>query len=289
LPNLIKKTRQFHIKRCETFNQHSLDLHISKGGKMNSWKTMIIASSLGLEDIDHQTDYSEQECVILLHGLARTPSSMRILEWSLKNAGYRVINIGYPSRQATIAKLSEDVLSRAVDMCGNTSKIHIVTHSLGGIILRQWSIKHRLLNAGRAVMLGPPNGGSELVDAFKDWPVFETIHGPAGKQLGKKSGSLISDLPVCSDFDLGIIAGSRSINPLASAFISGPNDGKVSVSSAFSIAARDKLVLPVSHTWMTIHPKVVEQVERFIKQGSFSKVDEKNCNIDELNQRNDTR
>jgi hypothetical protein len=186
---------------------------------------------------------------------------MRILQWSLESAGYRVINVGYPSRQKSIEALARDSIDRAVDTCGSASKIHFVTHSLGGILLRQWSGNNRLANAG-----------SELVDAFRDWEFFGKLHGPAGLQLGTKPGSPTIDLPPCEDLDLGIIAGSKSINPISSAFITGPNDGKVSVSSAFSIVAKDKLVLPVSHTWMTMHPKVIGAVEQFLEKGSFQEI-----------------
>jgi pimeloyl-ACP methyl ester carboxylesterase len=236
---------------------------------IGTWHRMIIASGLGIPSIDQSDHQIERECVVLLHGLARTPNSMKVLQWSLENNGYRVINQGYPSRRGGIDSLADAALGQAIEKCGSAPKIHVVCHSLGGILLRHWSARNKIRNAGRAVMLGPPNAGSELVDAFHDWDLFTHIHGPAGRQLGTRCGSSPSGLPECAHFELGIIAGNKSLNLLSTALIKGPNDGKVSVSSAFAIPAKDKLVLPVSHTWMTMDKGVVAAVERFLERGSF--------------------
>ncbi len=211
----------------------------------------------------------DEEAVILLHGLGRTSASMRIMQWALEHHGYRVVNPSYPSRKARIDELADLVIPDAISACADARHIHFVTHSMGGILLRHWLARNPLPQPGRAVLLGPPNGGSEIVDRFGAWRLFEAINGPAGKQLGTDPDSMPHALSSATGLQVGVIAGSRSWNPIYSAAIDGPNDGKVSVASAFDIEARDKLVLPVSHTWMMMDPRVITATMRFLDVGRF--------------------
>jgi len=211
-----------------------------------------------------------QDHVVLLHGLGRTRASMRLLEWALTQAGYHVVNQGYPSRRFRVEELAAQTLPRALHACRDGAEVHFVTHSMGAALLRQWASENSIPHAGRAVLLGPPGAGSEIVDRFGDWRLFGLLNGPAGTQLGTGPDHLPAKLPPEIPLKVGVIAGSRSLNPLMSALIEGPNDGKVSVRSAFATPASDRLVLPVSHTWMMMNQAVVEAVIRFLASGSFA-------------------
>ncbi|MEH6580031.1 MAG: alpha/beta fold hydrolase [Amphritea sp.] len=170
------------------------------------------------------------ECVVLLHGLARTSSSMALLESSLENSGYHVVNVDYPSRTLAVKALAEQAVGEGVKRCSAAaaSPINFVTHSLGGILVRQFYRDRSVDEVKRVVMLGPPNKGSEVVDHLKDLPGFELINGPAGMQLGTQAGDIPNSLgPV--KFELGVIAGTRSINLILSTYLPNPDDGKVSL------------------------------------------------------------
>jgi len=219
-----------------------------------------------------QAPEKREECVVLLHGLARGRASMSALHWYLDAAGFRVVNIGYPSTRKSIESLSLEAIPRSLSECSGASRIHFVTHSMGGILLRRFLAEDRIEGLGRVVMLGPPNGGSEIVDNLGHIELFRKLNGPAGVELGTGEEDLPRRLGRV-DFELGVIAGTRTLNLLTSAMIEGLDDGKVSVSSTKYAGATAHLTLPVTHTFMTIDPEVLSQTRHFIETGAFRNID----------------
>ncbi len=213
----------------------------------------------------------KKECVILLHGLARTPRSMKKLETYLAAKGYHVINAGYPSTHEKIQSLAEKYVPEAINACQRfqPEKIHFVTHSLGGILVRQYLQNHSLPETSRIVMLGPPSRGSELADYLKGLWFYKWRNGPAGQELGTDPRSVPNSLnPVTGE--IGIIAGNRSFNPLFSQLIPGPDDGKVSVARAGLKEMKDFIVIPATHTFVMNHPQAMFQVLSFLEKGRFA-------------------
>ncbi len=199
---------------------------------------------------------------------------MRALERTLSSQ-FRVINIGYPARKYRIERLAEYVGGKIRRRCPDEKrKIHFVTHSLGGIVLRCYLKENQLPNVGRVVMLGPPNQGSELVNIFRktvlSGVLFEMVTGPAGPQLGAESSSVPNTLgPV--NFRLGVITGTGSVDPIFSRLIPGADDGRVSVERAKVRGMTDFLAVPQHHTFIMNSSEVIEQVVFFLKNGKFTK------------------
>ena len=211
------------------------------------------------------------ECVVLLHGLARTSSSMSIMQQALVDADFLVANIDYPSLDHSIEELATIAIESGIERCralDGVEKIHFVTHSLGGILVRQYLSANTIDDLGRVVMLGPPNQGSRAVDELVDVPGFDWINGPAGRQLGKGGESVPLKLGP-ADFELGIIAGTRSIDPITSAVLDDPDDGRVSVADTRLAGMDDFMVVEHSHAFMMRMQRPIDLTIEFLRNGSF--------------------
>jgi pimeloyl-ACP methyl ester carboxylesterase len=213
------------------------------------------------------------ESVVVLHGLARTSDSMSRMVGALEAAGYHVCNVSYPSRKHAIEVLAADFVAPAVRACrpNDTDEVHFVTHSLGGIIVRELAKSQADLNIGRVVMLSPPNHGSEVVDKLGTLSLFTLINGPAGLQLATGEEFLPCALGPAS-FDVGIITGSRTVNPILSFLIPGDDDGKVSIESAKLQGMADFRVIPASHPFIMNNERAIEQTLTFLSEGQFQRL-----------------
>lgn len=232
----------------------------------------IVILSLFVQPGTSKADSSslENECVILLHGLARTSASMDTMAQRLQTKGYKVVNVDYPSRQMIIEKLAYIAVNKGLQFCRKekSQKIHFVTHSLGGILIRYYLANQQIKELGRVVMLAPPNRGSKAVDKFSGIPGYELINGPAGYQLGKNKNSIPLSLGP-ANFEVGIIAGDRTINLILSTAFDGPNDGKVAVEDAKLEGMKDFLVVHRTHPFIMQGGEVIDQVLHFLQNGYF--------------------
>ena len=212
------------------------------------------------------------ECVVLLHGLGRTELSMKALQWGLEEAGYVVANVTYPSLSYPIEELAVMAVEDGMAECWGQGQLHVhfVTHSLGGILLRQYLTERDLPGLHRVVMLGPPNQGSQTADYVLSLDILHPFIPVAVEQLGTGEKSIPLQLgPVT--FELGIIAGTANRRSVLPGSPEGVSDGTVTVAETFVPGMFDYLEMPVSHTFMMWDSAVIHQVIQFLRFGSFER------------------
>jgi len=207
---------------------------------------------------------------VLVHGLARTGKSFCKLEKFLENKNYQVITVDYPSRKYNIEYLVDNYLKRLIHKkcIDKTKKINFVTHSMGGILVRYFLKFNKLDNLGKVVMISPPNKGSEIVDFLQNSPIVNFILGPAFKQLGTGRNS-VPNILGNTNYEVGVITGSRSFNLINSIIIPGADDGKVSVESAKITTMKDFMVVKRTHSFIMNGNDVISNIDNFLKVGRF--------------------
>jgi len=215
----------------------------------------------------------DKELVVILHGIGMSPLRMAFLDLGLKRAGYRTFNIGYPSLRKSIEDCAAFVQEKIDRLLQNNRppKIHFVAHSMGSLVTLELLSRKSFANPGRAVLIAPPYGGSEVADLLQNWKIFRTFFGPAGQQLTTAyRKTLEQKLP--EGLEIGVIAGTRAYEyPL---FLStmkhtGVHDGLVSVKSTHIPAMKDHITIRMSHSFLL--EKSLSQTVHFLGHGEFKR------------------
>lgn len=172
----------------------------------------------------------------------------------------------YPSVTASMAEINRR-LGEFISGLG-ASSVHLVGHSLGGIVVLRFLEERTDLPPGRAVLLGAPVHGSRAAEGVARWPLGKAILGQNIAAEVLTSHTRRWD----GRRELGIIAGdlSRGLGRLFGD-LDGTNDGTVSVSETELPGATDRIVMPVSHTGMLFSIEVAHQTARFLASGSFAR------------------
>lgn len=225
-----------------------------------------------LDELNPQlpAELASRETVILLHGLGRTSLGMHTFAASLDRAGYRVICFNYPSTRVSIDQAAVGLRSMIASQTGN-SGIHLVAHSLGGLVCRA------ALTGGpidprvkRLVMLGTPNHGAEIADRLQHVPYIHEIVGPVGVQLLTGPQSYVAQLGI-PDIEFGIIAGARGDEEGYSSRVPGDDDGTVSLRSALLEGAADVLLINLWHPLLIYDKRPLQATAAFLKTGQFQR------------------
>lgn len=215
---------------------------------------------------------TNKQCVVLVHGLWRSGWAMRSIASDLNDFAYQTVSISYPSMSMSIPEIAERYLPPAINECkqGGAEQIHIVSHSMGGIVVRQYLQNNHLPSGSKVVMLSPPNQGSELSEKFGNEEWYQQLVGPAGASLTRKDSGIISTLKAIKE-PVGIIAAYRNWSLWPSAWLPEPNDGTVSVASMKLAEMDDFVLINSGHAMIRFNDATQEQIRHFLLTGTFYK------------------
>jgi len=212
------------------------------------------------------------DCVVLIHGLGRTRLSLLGMQIWLRRRGYRVVNFAYPSRSLPVADVVRDWLEPALAVLdvAEGARVHFVTHSLGGIVFRNWAMGRAAdFPLGRVVMLAPPNYGSEIMDHIGGQPWARLVLGPAVDELRTEAMSGADRLGAVPA-ETAVIMGNRAKIRLFRHLLGPESDGIVSVRAGWLPGLAGFLVVPADHTFIMWRPLVLRAVGHFLAHGSFA-------------------
>lgn len=206
---------------------------------------------------------------VLIHGLGETPMILAPVAQALRQQGHRVESIAYPSTLKPAQVLADEYIIPVLSRFAAFDRLNFVTHSLGGVLLHYALQRYRPANLARVVMTGPGLHGSEALEVYRRSFAFRMLYGPAAYQSGTGPDAFARYLPKTANYELGVISGCLSSDPIASTFIPWPHDGKISVARTRIDGMKDHIVLPLSHDFLSSDPLAVYQIVTFLKDGRF--------------------
>lgn len=202
--------------------------------------------------------------ILLVHGLWNRGWMMASMAQRLRKRGHQVRVFSYPTRADELAGHADE-LHRFV-LQDASAELHLVGHSMGGLVILNMLSRHNDLPPGRVVLMGTPVRGSKVVKRLEKLPGHAFLFGKAREHL--LQGFQFSP----GAHEVGMIRGTRAFGlGQVAGRQDEPNDGTVGVSETELEGLKDKVELEVSHTQMLISSEVAEQVEHFLLHGEFMK------------------
>lgn len=211
---------------------------------------------------------TQRPVVVLVHGLWMTGVDMMLLRFRLRQQGFVVKQFSY--RPVRCDLLQNAVRLNRFLLKIQADTIHLVGHSLGGLLIRSLLYNFPHQRSGRVVTLGTPHQGSHVARFFSH-------HNPLKHLLGKSIPALAGGVPSWNgERELGSVAGSLAVGVgRVLRDLPVPNDGTVAVHETELDLMSDHLTLPVSHMGMLVSARVAAQTGYFLHHGHFRKDSEK--------------
>lgn len=202
--------------------------------------------------------------VVLVHGLWMRGFVFMLQRRWLSRRGFAVRTFSYPSLCRGIDANARALSRRVAEI--DAADVHLVGHSLGGLVVLTMLAQYPERRVRRAVLMGSPCGGSHCARVLLRTPGLAAL---VGRSLGDWLARPRLEVP--DGVAVGVLAGDRSIG--LGRLIPGlprPNDGVVALAETRLAAASDSITLPVGHSQMLVSPACADQVAAFLKTGKFS-------------------
>ena len=202
--------------------------------------------------------------VVLLHGLGRTRHSLRRLKRRLESEDWETWSMTYSSRKQSIMESAEQVAT-LIESDLPDRELFVVTHSMGGIILRQLADRFQWRGC---VMVAPPNQRSKAAQWAQKVPGLSSLFGPALAELACSDEWPDPPRPSL------VVAGTRGLawsSPpswvLTWAGVlkkGGVNDGTLGLEETRHDSVDDHISIEASHSTIMSHPKVIDTVVNWL-------------------------
>ncbi len=205
--------------------------------------------------------------VVFIHGLWMTGADMWWLRRGMARCGYRVKQFTYSAMRCDV-KQNAARLNAFLEREGEgAEQVHLVGHSLGGLVIRQLFHDYPAQKPGRIVTLGTPHNGSTIAHLFNRHRMGRLL---LGKSVVR--GLLGDMVPWSGTRELGVIAGTKDHGiGRACCDLPCPNDGTVAVEETRLPGMTDHIELPVAHSGMLISNEVIRQTAHFLVHGHFAR------------------
>lgn len=212
------------------------------------------------------------KCIVLVHGMGCSSAVFRHHKRLFSEVGYTVIPFEYPSTRVKIEK-SAEYLDQLIKSLDGITEINVLAHSMGGLVMRAWSAKHKDPRMHRLVMMGTPNKGAKLATIFKNVSLFRLALGPAGQQMATlaENGAKFADKFPAPKMEFAIIAGSSNTEKGFNALIPGDDDGTVGVESTKLTGAKDFCQVNCLHTHLINNLQVIRLCHNFLQTGQLDR------------------
>lgn len=208
-----------------------------------------------------------QQAVVLVHGIWMKGYEMNCLRRRLSGQGYTCHQFSYASLFATPAQNAAalDRFLKTID----ADIIHLVAHSLGGIVVAHLFEAFPLQKPGRVVLLGSPMRGSAVARRLGGSVLTRGLMG-----LSVQRGLLGDAPPLKCQREVGMIAGTQGMGVgtfVMLGKLEKPNDGTVSVAETDIPNLTEHLQVPYSHFTMLLAEPVAKAVASFLAVGRFDR------------------
>lgn len=203
------------------------------------------------------------EAVVLVHGLWMRGIVFALQRRRLARRGFAVHAFSYPSMRGTLAANARALAAFVAGVAG--TRVHLVGHSLGGLVVLSMLAHHPDPRIGRIVLMGSPYRGSHCARVLARVPGLATIVGHSIRDWVAHPPP-----PLPPGIEIGVISGDRSLG--VGRVLPGlpkPNDGIVAVAETELPHARDAITLHVGHSEMLVSQRCADQVAAFLRNGRF--------------------
>jgi len=193
------------------------------------------------------------------------PLEMRFLGWQLEKSGFHVHYIFYRSVLKTPLENAHVIHNKIKKL--KLKQLHIVAHSLGGLISMHLFNQFDDTPDGRVVMLGSPvNGGSYIAKKVQNWPIISPL-------LAKSMHNALSgkDIPKwTTKREWGMIAGTKSAGlGLFTGGLPSLSDGTVLLEETYHKQQTAHITVNTSHSGLLFSKQVAKLTSNFLNSGEF--------------------